>query len=202
MTHTLAGYLRFLWAGMLKRSQTGGLLPSQRFLIGKMIAPVPSGYRGLIFELGAGSGALTVRLAARFPNARIVACEINPVLARDNRRHLDKAGLGGNVELIEGPAEELLDQTRQRNGDRPKFIISGIPLANLDADKTHALLDLVSGALGDGGMYIQFQHSRVDRRKIKAKFDRLFVVPVLLNLPPAFVYYARKRNHSGADSRS
>jgi len=124
------------------------------------------------------------------------------VLARDNRRHLDKAGLGGNVELIEGPAEELLDQTRQRNGDRPKFIISGIPLANLDADKTHALLDLVSGALGDGGMYIQFQHSLVDRRKIKAKFDRLFVVPVLLNLPPAFVYYARKRNHSGADSRS
>ena len=202
MTHTLAGYVRFLWAGVRKRSQTGGLLPSQRFLIGKMIAPVPRGYRGQIFELGAGSGALTVRLAARCPDARIVACEINPVLARDNRRHLDKAGLGRNVELIEGPAEELLAQTRQRNGDRPKFIISGIPLANLDADKTHALLDLVNEALGDGGMYIQFQHSLVDRRKIQAKFDRMFVVPVVLNLPPAFVYYARKRNSAGEPRNS
>ncbi len=192
MTDTVAGYFRFLWAGVVKRSQTGSLLPSQRFLITKMISPVPRGYRGEIIELGAGNGALTLRLAARCPNAKIIACEINPTLARDNRRKLDKAGVSNTVEVFEGPAEELLVLTSARNGGKPKFIISGIPLANLDADKTHALLDLISTALGEDGMYIQFQHSLVDRKKIKVRFDRLFVVPVVLNLPPAFVYYARR----------
>ncbi|MBI5386937.1 MAG: hypothetical protein HZA90_19875 [Verrucomicrobia bacterium] len=62
MTITFTTYLDFLWAGLLKHGQTGGLVPSQKFLIVKMIAPVPEAYRGHIVELGAGSGALTVRL--------------------------------------------------------------------------------------------------------------------------------------------
>jgi tRNA1(Val) A37 N6-methylase TrmN6 len=67
-------------------------MPSQRFLIAKMIAPVPETYRGQVIELGAGPGALTLQLAARCPEARILACEINPGLARDHRGNLTEAG--------------------------------------------------------------------------------------------------------------
>jgi phospholipid N-methyltransferase len=81
MTNSLTTYLHFFWAGLAKQGQTGGIVPSQRFLIAKMIAPVPETYRGQIIELGAGNGALTLRLAARCPEARILACEINPTLA-------------------------------------------------------------------------------------------------------------------------
>ena len=97
MSNTAATYLRFFWAGLVKHGQTGGIVPSQRFLIAKMIAPVPETYRGQIIELGAGTGALTMRLAARCPEARILACEINPALARDHghalRRQASTAGL-------------------------------------------------------------------------------------------------------------
>jgi phospholipid N-methyltransferase len=65
MTNSLTTYVDFFWAGLLKHGQTGGIVPSQRFLIAKMIAPVPKAYRGQIVELGAGSGALTLRLANR-----------------------------------------------------------------------------------------------------------------------------------------
>src|SRR5436190_22509452 len=69
MHNTLASYWRFLLAGIIKQGQTGAVIPSQRFLIARMIEPIPTGYRGQILELGAGTGVLTQRLAARCPLA-------------------------------------------------------------------------------------------------------------------------------------
>ena len=192
LSNTLATYLNFFRAGLLNQGQTGGIMPSQRFLIGRMIAPVPVSYGGQIIELGAGTGALTLRLAARCPRARVLACEINPVLARDTRECLKEAGLLGLVEVLTGPAQPLLREMGRGGIAKPDFIISGIPLANLGVDKTHALLDTIQQSLNQGGMYVQFQHSLLDRKHIRARFPNLRTVPVVLNFPPAFVYYARR----------
>src|SRR5215472_2974701 len=64
LSKTLAIYWRFLLAGLMHRTQTGSVVPSQRFLINQMLAPVPPTYSGQMIELGAGTGALTQRLAA------------------------------------------------------------------------------------------------------------------------------------------
>jgi phospholipid N-methyltransferase len=192
MTNSLTSYLNFFWAGLLKHGQTGGIMPSQRFLIAKMIAPVPKAYRGQIVELGAGSGALTLRLAARCPEARILACEINPTLARDTRDNLTMAGHNDRVEGVLTPAEHLLSETGRRGMAKPDFVISGIPLGNLGGEKADRLLDAIRQTLGAGGMYIQFQHSLLDRKKIRAKFPNTRTVPAFLNFPPAVVYYAQR----------
>ena len=187
-----AGFLHFLWACLLKQQQTGSVVPSQRFLIAKMIAPVPRDYSGQIIELGPGNGALTLRLAARCPQARILACEINPVLARDARANLAAAGLEGRAEVVLDSAEHLL-AARLRCGAPPAdFIISGIPLGHLHRSHTFRLIDAIHCALRKRGMYIQFQYSLIDRKKIKERFSRLRTVPAFLNFPPALVYYAWK----------
>jgi phospholipid N-methyltransferase len=189
---TLAGHLHFLLAGLLQGEQTGGIVPSQRFLIGKMIAPVPVTYAGEIIELGPGNGALTLHLALRCPKARILACEINPTLAQITRQNLERAGLSQRVEVIQGSAEHLLTERRRNGLPQVDFIISGIPLANLERQETLSLLEAIHGGLADRGMYIQFQHSLLDRKKIKAQFRKLRTVPAFLNFPPALVYYAWK----------
>lgn len=191
MTNTLTTYLNFLWAGLLQHGQTGGLVPSQRFLIARMIAPIPEAYRGQIVELGAGSGSLTLQLAARCPAARILACEINPTLARDARDNLTRAGHHARVAMVSDSAEHLLSEMARRRMAKPDFIISGIPLGNLGREKTVRLLDAIRQSLGAGGMFIQFQHSLLDRKKIRARFPNTRTVPVLLNFPPAVVYYAQ-----------
>jgi phospholipid N-methyltransferase len=127
MPNSVATYLHFSWAGLVKHRQTGGIVPSQRFLIAKMIAPVPAAYGGQVIELGAGSGALTLRLAARCPKARILACEINPTLAGDLSRNLAAAGLSSTVELFTGSAANLLSELGQNGLEKPDFVISGIP---------------------------------------------------------------------------
>ena len=167
-------------------------MPSQRFLIAKMITPVPQTYRGQVIELGAGNGALTLRLAARCPEARILACEINPTLARDHRRNLARAGLSGRVELFAGPAAALLSELGNGGAEKPDFIISGIPLGNLGREKALALIHTIYQTLGEGGMYIQFQHSLLDRKKIRTRFSNLRTVLAFLNFPPAVVYYAQR----------
>ena len=192
MTNSLTTYLNFLWAGLVKHGQTGGVVPSQRFLIAKMVAPVPVAYRGQIIELGAGTGALTLRLAARCPGARILACEINPTLARDCRDNLAMAGHNSRVEVVSASAEQPLSELGRRGMEKPDFVISGIPLGNLGGEKALALIDAIRRALGEGGMYIQFQHSLLDRKKIRTRFPNLLTVPVFLNFPPAVVYYARR----------
>ena len=192
MSNAVASYLHFMCAALVKFRQTGAIVPSQRFLIGKMIAPVPRSYSGRIIELGAGSGALTLRLAARCPRARILACEINPALARNTRHNLDLAGINGRVEVISDSAEHLLSELGRRGMEKADYVLSGIPLGNLPGERTLALIEAISRALGRKGMYIQFQYSLIDRRRIRACFKSLRTVPVLLNLPPAVVYYAVK----------
>jgi phospholipid N-methyltransferase len=192
MSNAAATYLHFFWAGLVKHGQTGGIVPSQRFLIAKMIAPVPETYRGQVIELGAGTGALTLRLAARCPEARILACEINPTLARNHRCNLAEAGLNGRVELLAGSAGNLLSELGKGGAEKPDFIISGIPLGNLGREKALALIDTIRQTLGEGGMYIQFQHSLLDRKKIRTRFPNVRTVPAFLNFPPAVVYYAQR----------
>ena len=186
----LGSVLRFAWAGIIKHPQTGGVIPSQRFLIDKMIEPVPRDYTGLVMELGAGTGALTTRLAARCPRARIVSCELNPDLARDAKDNLARAGFGRNTEICAVSAQELLGERLEKKAAPPEFIISGIPLGNLGKRRADETIALVRLALAPGGLYIQFQHSLLDRKRIQSHFARLRIVPVFLNFPPAVVYYA------------
>jgi len=172
--------------------QTGAVVPSQRFLIEKMIAPVPVDYAGQVIELGAGPGNLTTRLAHRCPLARIVTCEINPVLAEVCRHNLAAANLEQRVTVVADSAERLLADLARNHAPAPDFVISGVPLATLERPQTLALLAAVHNVLAQGGLYIQFQYSLVDRSKIRARFSSLRTLPVWLNFPPAVIYYARR----------
>src|ERR1035438_4685227 len=140
MTNAVASYLHFMCAALVKFRQTGAIVPSQRFLIDKMLAPVPETYAGRIVELGAGSGALTVRLAARCPKARILACEINPALARATRHNLAQAGINGRVEVVSDSAQHVLSEMGRRGIGKVDYVLSGIPLGALPGERVLALI--------------------------------------------------------------
>lgn len=188
----LGGIFHFIWAGLQNQGQTGGIVPSQRFLVERMISPVPADYSGQIIELGPGSGAITVPLARKCRRARILACEINPALAEATRQNVWNAGLRGRVKIVADSAENLLARIGREGGSGPDFIISGLPLANFKREKAVEIIEAIHGALNDGGMYIQFQHFLSNRRKVVKTFRKTRTVPALFNFPPAFVYYALK----------
>jgi len=129
-------------------------------------------------------------LASKCLAARVLACEINPVLARDLRAHLGASGLAERVQVVSEPAEHLLSRLFANPAEPVDYIVSGVPLGNLGGERARALISAIHGSLRPAGMYIQFQHSLLDRKKIRDRFPRLRTIPVLLNFPPAFVYFA------------
>jgi phospholipid N-methyltransferase len=197
-----ADYLHFFWAGLLRNSETGSLIPSQRFLIDAMIAPIPKNYAGQILELGAGTAPLTLRLAEKCPNARVHACEINPSLARYARQNLAGAGVNGNVQVHTMSAQDFLARLDERTTEKSGFVISGLPLGNLERNEVLSLLQASSRALGPDGMFIQAQHFPVDRKHVRSVFGDVRTVPVLRNVPPLFVYYATNRGAKTASCRN
>lgn len=162
-----------------------------------MIAPVQQDYAGQIVELGAGNGALTLRLAARCPSARILSYEINPVLAQDVRRRVREAGLESRVQVVADSADHLPTDLQRRGSPKPDYVISGIPLGSLGRTRASRLIEVIAQSLRDEGLYIQFQHSLLDRNKIRARFSRIRTAFVLFNLPPAVVYYAQSSPGTG-----
>ena len=187
---SLTGYLHFFWAGLFKHSQTGSFFPSQKALAEAMIAPIPCGYDGLILELGSGTGSLTVRLAARCRRAKIMACELNPILAEDTRRNLDRAGVNGQVQVRARSAQEILADLKNGGGHRPGYIISALPLGNLSKKAVAEILQMISRALPENGVFVQAQHFLVNLKDVRRTFRTVRTVPILRNFPPVFVYYA------------
>jgi phospholipid N-methyltransferase len=92
--------------------------------------------------------------------------------------------------VVSDAAEHLLSERARTGRDKADFVVSGIPLGNLPRQQTLALIDKIGRSLREGGMYIQFQYSLMDRRKIRQRFTSVRTVPVPLNFPPAVVYYA------------
>lgn len=157
-----------------------------------MIAPVPRDYQGQILELGSGNGALTVRLAKRCPQARIVACELNPTLAEDTRQTLDRSGINGQVKVQAYSAQEVLADLTTRQRGATGYIISGLPLGNLRKQQVLELLRSAHKVLPKKGIFVQAQHFLWDRKHIRQVFGTVRTVPIVRNFPPVFVYYAEK----------
>jgi phospholipid N-methyltransferase len=96
------------------------------------------------------------------------------------------------VKVVAEAAENLLPKLCHDASEKPNFVISGIPLGNLPRERALTIIEAVKESLRPGGLFIQFQYFLADHRKIRTRFARMRTIPVLLNIPPAFVYYAQK----------
>lgn len=85
-----------------------------------------------VLEVGLLGGHTTIWLASLNPDCRITCLEINPQFAEAARRNMDRAGVGHQIEIIDGPALETLPklQAAVRNGQRAQF-----DFVFIDADK-------------------------------------------------------------------
>ena len=76
----ISGRSAFLTAGNLVRSYTGMRTAMHAAVVGALAAECPA--PRTILDLGGCDGLLAVRLRERFPAARIVSADINPVVTR------------------------------------------------------------------------------------------------------------------------
>src|SRR6266699_1605829 len=147
---------------------TGAILPSSRFLARAMASDLKGSRRpARILEVGPGTGAVTREIVRHLQDGdRFDAVEINATFVAHLRKRFHQEPLFrkrlDQIELIEGPVEELLGTGVY------DFIISGLPLNNFAVSQVRTIFRTFNRLLKPGGTLSYYEYAFV--RQLKTPF--------------------------------
>src|SRR4030095_217518 len=126
MTQQLADRLRFLRAFAANPRQVGAILPTSRLAVRDMLHMAALRRASPRVELGAGTGSQTGEILARMgPDARLVALEIDPRLAK----LLDERFEDPRLQVVCDAAENL---EHHLNGAKADVLVCALPFTSLE----------------------------------------------------------------------
>ncbi|MCR4334279.1 MAG: hypothetical protein NUV47_00915 [Patescibacteria group bacterium] len=166
--------------------EVGSIVPSSNFLIKKMLKTIDFKRAKIIVEFGPGSGCMTKELLKKMnSDSKLIVFESNNNFCR-RIKNIDDS----RITIFN---ESALNLKKHLNKQRPNYIISGIPLANLsESDKKNLLLSSYDALIPEG-RFIQFQYSIESLNNLKNTFDDVSIDFTILNIPPAFVFSCLKK---------
>ena len=185
----VAEHFRFLWGFVRHPRAVGSIAPSSRFLSRAVAGYVPPEARA-VAELGPGTGPITRVVLGRLgPEATVLALEIDPGFCATLRRALPDPRL----RVIEAPAQEL-PAYAARLATPVEVVISGLPFANFPPALRHEIVAAAHAALAPGGVFAGYGYAPFALPPVlRRTFGNCRTGLVLRNLPPAFVFAARKQ---------
>src|SRR6202051_111821 len=102
----------------------GSIVPSSRFLIRRLLAPIDWSQARVIVEYGPGVGVVTWQILRHMrPDATLIVIETNPEFVA----FLRSAIADVRLKVVEGPADEVIEILRESGHTKADYIISGIP---------------------------------------------------------------------------
>ena len=165
---------------------TGALCPSSPRLGRRMASFIPKDHKGLVVELGAGTGSVTHELLARgIPPKKLISIELSEKLAFHLR------GRFPDLKVIQGNAAELQNlikaSAKEANG-QVDFVVSSLPFRSLPDDLCQKIAQQIEQTLGGTGRFIQFTYDLRSKNFIHfQRFTHLRAAIVWANIPPARV---------------
>lgn len=172
----------FFTQALLNFKQTGSLCASSRYLAKKMISSlclVRKPQR--IIELGPGNGYITKKILNSIGrNCELIVFELNETFCDELRKINDD-----RLVIINDCATNIMKYTDSESID---FVISSLPLAQIDSFTKMVILKEISKVLLNNGEFIQYQYSLLDYSFLKNNFSIIKIRFTFFNFPPAFIY--------------
>ncbi len=161
--------------------QTGSLFRSSKFLADKLTRSLHKKEELLIVELGAGDGSVTKSILEKMDiDSELYSYEINEHFANKLREINDT-----RFTVLNNCVSNI---TSDFEGRKIDYIISSLPLANIDQIVKEKLLNDVKDILKPEGEFIQYQYSKNDQKLLEKNFVSLKTGFCFFNIPPAFIY--------------
>ena len=182
MNQHVADRLRFLRAFVANPRQVGAVLPTSRWAVRDMLdmGDVPAAR--LVVELGAGTGSQTSEVLARMgPDARLVAMEIDPQLAKLLEERFDDPRL----QVVCDSAENLHDHL---GGQKADVLVCALPFTSLEPALRRRILEELPRVLAPRGVALVIQYSPLIQSELRRLFPSVRRRISLLNVPPAFLF--------------
>ena len=189
----LAEYLMFLKELARAPLRTAALAPSSEALAALMVAEIDP-LRGVVVELGPGTGRITEALLARgVAEERVIVVEANPRFARLLKRRFPRA-------LVRTDKAERLARDPLPCAAEISAVISGLPLPALGPIAQARILRDWYRKLPQARGFYQFTYAPVSpvtpARLREWGLEGARLGTVMLNMPPASVYRFRRREQS------
>ncbi|WP_298508008.1 rRNA adenine N-6-methyltransferase family protein [uncultured Kordia sp.] len=181
--------LKFFREAIRDIKTSGTIVPSSRFLTRRMVKNIDFDNVKVIVEFGPGNGIITKEILKRIqPQTKLIAFEINERFFQS----LEK--IKHSQLIIEKVSAEDIAEVLQKHGfNKADCVVSSLPFTNIPTEISDRILKNAYDAMIDNGLFVQFQYSLTYYKKLKKVFnDKVKLSFELFNIPPAFVYNAKK----------
>lgn len=146
-----------------------------------------------IVEYGPGTGVLCASILRKgilHKDSHIILIEKSPELAK----HLHKRFRDKRVEVVHDSAENVERILRERGKKSADYVFSSIPLSVMPPSITKRILTATQRALHTDGTLIVFLFRYMVKDILKGYFPSIKTSFEVANLPPLFVFEARRRD--------
>ena len=174
----------------------GSIIPSSRVLIEKMLSRVDWDNTKLFVEYGPGVGTFTRPILEMMASdATLLTVDTNSDFTTYLRESIDDPRLVP----VTGSAADIEKILADRGLPDADFVLSGLPFSTLPPGVGEAIAEATSRVIRPGGAFLVYQFSPKVLDFIKPHFDKIDRGFEWINVPPATLFWAWKKNGEALD---
>ncbi|HKX80550.1 MAG TPA: methyltransferase [Novosphingobium sp.] len=180
--------------GFLKNPvMVGSIVPSSRFTIEKMLAPVDWETCRLFVEYGPGIGTFCQPILDRLArDGMLIVIDTNPLYID----YLNRTISDSRFVAVLGSAADVEDIVRAHGHDHADYVLSGLPFSTLPEGVGPAIADATFRIVRPGGAFLVYQFSAKARDFMARNFTRIDQDFEARNIPPCRLFWGWKDGES------
>lgn len=172
----------------------GSIIPSSRFTINRMLAPVDWANCKLFVEYGPGVGTFCRPVLDRMGrNAMLLVIDTNPLFIEYLRRTITDS----RFVAVLGSAVDVEDIVRAHGHEKADYVLSGLPFSTLPDGVGPAIAAATHRVLRKGGAFLVYQFRAKARAYMARHFNRIDTEFEAINVPPCFLWWGWKEEDEG-----
>lgn len=181
---------RVFFQGFLEHPRmVGSIIPSSRWTIRKMLAPVDWGKCEVFVEYGPGVGTFTRPVLQKLRgDAVYVAIDTNPLFIE----YLSGAIRDKRFHAVHGSAADVEQILADLGLDGADYVLSGLPFSTLPDGVAPAIAKSTHNVLRPGGGFLAYQFTAAVRDFSKPFFKHIDEGFEVLNVLPCKLFWAWK----------
>ena len=167
----------------------GSIIPSSRFTIAKMLAPVNWDECRLFVEYGPGVGTFCRPVLNRLRrDAQLIVIDTNPLYID----YLNATIADSRFKAVLGSASDVEEIVAAHGHDHADYVLSGLPFSTLPDGVGPAIAAATHRVLRPGGAFLVYQFTARARDFMARHFTRIDAGFEVMNILPCFLYWGWK----------
>lgn len=173
----------------------GSIVPTSRWGITRMLAPVNWDECRLFVEYGPGVGTFCRPVLERLRrDGQLIVIDTNPLFIDYLRATITDS----RFVAVLGSAADVEDIVRAHGHDHADYVLSGLPFSTLPDGVGPAIAAATHRVLRPGGAFLVYQFTARARDFMARHFKRIDNDLEWLNIPPAFMFWGWKEEPADA----